>query len=138
MSGVTVELELPQDWKRFQMPDALKTRLNSLVDEQVKTGKLSKTEREEAQALTELVDLLSLMNLLAATSDEPPDPHSTDATGTHILPDKQAEWLLRAITQTIGGARGDIIRPSGRNKSGINQISLNSTLLRSPGWPHRS
>lgn len=30
MSSVTVELELelPQDWKRFQMPPALKARLN--------------------------------------------------------------------------------------------------------------
>ena len=65
MSSVTVELELPQDWKRFQMPSALKGRLNSLLDEQDKTGKLSKSEREEAQALTELVDLLSLMKLRA-------------------------------------------------------------------------
>ena len=63
MSSVTVELELPQDWKRFQMPVALKARLNSLLDEQDKPGKLSKAEREEAQALTELVDLLSLMKL---------------------------------------------------------------------------
>ena len=65
MSSVTVELELPQDWKRFQMPVALKARLNSLLDEQDKFGKLSKAEREEAQALTELVDLLSLMKLRA-------------------------------------------------------------------------
>lgn len=65
MSSVTVELELPQDWKRFQMPVALKARLNSLLDEQDKSGKLSKAEREEAQALTELVDLLSLSKLRA-------------------------------------------------------------------------
>ncbi len=65
MSSVTVELELPHDWKRFRMPAALKTRLNSLLDEQDRTGKLSKAEREEAQALTELVDLLSLMKLRA-------------------------------------------------------------------------
>jgi hypothetical protein len=65
MSSVTVELELPQDWKRFQMPAALQARLSSLLDEQDRTGKLSKAEREEAQALTELVDLLSLMKLRA-------------------------------------------------------------------------
>ena len=65
MSSVTVELELPQDWKRFQMPVALKARLNSLLDEQDKSGKLSKAEREEAQALTEMVDLLSLIKLRA-------------------------------------------------------------------------
>ena len=51
MSSVTVELELPQDWKRFQMPVALKARLNSLLDVQDKTGKLSKADREDAQAL---------------------------------------------------------------------------------------
>jgi len=62
MSRVTVELELPQDWKRFQMPAALKARLSSLLDEQDRTGKLRKAEREEAQALT---DFLSLMKLRA-------------------------------------------------------------------------
>ena len=52
MSNVTVELELPQDWKRFQMPVALKARLNSLLDESDKSGELNKAEREEAQALS--------------------------------------------------------------------------------------
>jgi len=65
MSSVTVELELPQDWKRFQMPAALKARLSSLLDEQDRTGKLRKAEREEAQALTELADFLALMMLRA-------------------------------------------------------------------------
>jgi hypothetical protein len=41
------------------------SRLSSLLDEQDKTGKLSKAKREEAQALTELVDMLSLMKLRA-------------------------------------------------------------------------
>ena len=52
LSSVTVELELPQDWKRFQMPVALKARLNSLLDESDKSGELNKAEREEAQALS--------------------------------------------------------------------------------------
>jgi len=65
MSSVTVELELPQDWKRFQMHAALKARLSSLLDEQDKTGKLRKAEREEAQALTERADFLALMKLRA-------------------------------------------------------------------------
>jgi hypothetical protein len=33
MASVTVEQELPQDWKRFQMPAALQARLSSLLDE---------------------------------------------------------------------------------------------------------
>ena len=65
MSRVTVELGLPQNWKHFLMPAILKARLSSLLDEQDKTGKLTKAERDEAQALTELVDLLSLMKLSA-------------------------------------------------------------------------
>ena len=67
MSSVTVELELPQDWKLFQMPVTLKARPNSLLDEQDKIGKLSKAEREEAQASIELADLLSLMKLRSRT-----------------------------------------------------------------------
>ncbi len=63
MSSVTVELEPPQDWKLFQMPAALKARLSSLLDEQDRTGKLSKAERDEAQALTELADFLALLKL---------------------------------------------------------------------------
>ncbi|MFO0974779.1 MAG: hypothetical protein U0996_00195 [Planctomycetaceae bacterium] len=47
------------------MPAALQARLTALLDEQDRTGKLTKAEREEAQALTELVDLLSLMKLRA-------------------------------------------------------------------------
>lgn len=47
------------------MPAALKARLSSLLDEQDRTGKLRKAEREEAQALTELADFLSLMKLRA-------------------------------------------------------------------------
>jgi len=65
MSSVTADLELPQDWKPFQMPAALKARLSSLPDEQDRTGKLRKAEREEAQALTELADCLCLMKLRA-------------------------------------------------------------------------
>ena len=69
MSSVTVELELPQDWKRFQMPAALQARLSSLLDEQDRTGKLRKAERGEAQALTELADFLSLMKLRAEQAE---------------------------------------------------------------------
>ena len=61
MSSVTVELELPQDWKRFQIFAALKSRLSSLLDEQDRTGNLRKAEWEEAQTLTELADFLALM-----------------------------------------------------------------------------
>ena len=70
MNSATVELELPQDWKRFQMPAALQARLSSLLDEQDRIGKLGKAEREEARALTELVDFLAPVKLRAERSQQ--------------------------------------------------------------------
>jgi hypothetical protein len=63
MSQVTVELDVPGDWKKFRLPPALNTRLQELLDRQDSQGKLSRAERREAKALTELVDMLSLMRL---------------------------------------------------------------------------
>jgi len=63
MSQVTVELDVPGDWKKFRLPPALNTRLQELLDRQDSTGKLSRAERREAEALSELVDMLSLMRL---------------------------------------------------------------------------
>jgi hypothetical protein len=63
--AVLVEVELPKDWQRFQLPPALNERLQELLDRQDREGKLSRRERREATALTELVDFLSLMRLRA-------------------------------------------------------------------------
>ena len=60
-----VELNLPADWRRFRMPAALEKRLQSLLDKQDSTGKLSPAEREEAEALVELSEMLSLMKVRA-------------------------------------------------------------------------
>jgi len=60
---VLVELDLPKDWRSFQLPPALHDRLQELLDRQDREGKLSRRERREAIALTELVDMLSLMRL---------------------------------------------------------------------------
>jgi hypothetical protein len=65
MKHVLVELQLPKDWKRFHMPGALHNRLQALLDLQDETGKLSREQRREAQALTELSEMLSLMKLRA-------------------------------------------------------------------------
>ena len=70
MSSVTAELELPQDWNQFRMPDALKSRLTDLLDQQDNGLGLSDAEREEAQALTELSDMLSLMKLRAKVAEQ--------------------------------------------------------------------
>ncbi|MEZ6130669.1 MAG: hypothetical protein R3C59_18440 [Planctomycetaceae bacterium] len=69
MSSVTVELDLPQDWNQFRMPNALKARLADLLDQQDNGLGLSDAEREEAQALIELSDILSLMKLRAEVAE---------------------------------------------------------------------
>jgi hypothetical protein len=63
--SVSVEVELPNDWRKFRLPTALHQRLQELLDRQDRTGKLSAKERREAAALTELVDILSLLKLRA-------------------------------------------------------------------------
>ena len=65
MSSGTVELELPQDWDRFQTPSALKSRLSDRLDQQDQFGSLGPGECDEALALTELSEILSLMKLRA-------------------------------------------------------------------------
>jgi len=65
MSQVLLELDLPSDWEKFRLPHALDVRLQELLDRQDLTGKLTKAEQSEAQALTELAEMLSLMKLRA-------------------------------------------------------------------------
>ena len=65
MSEVVVTIEVPGDWDDFKFPPALDARLQALLDRQDREGKLSATERREAEALVELVDMLALMKLRA-------------------------------------------------------------------------
>ena len=65
MSTILLEVDLPRDWRQFQLPRALHDRLQELLDRQDEEGKLPTRERREAQALTQLVDMLSLMRLRA-------------------------------------------------------------------------
>ena len=65
MSQVTIELDIPRDWKQFKLPPALGRRLQALLDKQDQDGKLTRPERQEAKAITQLVDMLSLMKLRA-------------------------------------------------------------------------
>ena len=63
--SVVVELDLPKDWQRFRLPQALDERLQELLDKQDLQGKLTRRERREATALAELVDMLSVMRVRA-------------------------------------------------------------------------
>ena len=62
---VSIELELPKDWRRFRLPRALDDRLHELLDKQDREGKLTGRERREAGALTQLVDMLSVIRVRA-------------------------------------------------------------------------
>ena len=65
MSQILLQLELPRDWQKFRMPAALDARLQALLDQQDRDGKLPRSELREARALTELAEMLSLMKLRA-------------------------------------------------------------------------
>jgi hypothetical protein len=65
VSQVLLQLDLPSDWQKFRLPAALDVRLQELLDRQDHEGKLTRSERREAEALTELADMLSLMKLRA-------------------------------------------------------------------------
>lgn len=60
-----LEVNLPADWKHFSMPAALNERLQELLDKQDETGKLSRKERREAEALVNLSEVFSLMKIRA-------------------------------------------------------------------------
>ena len=65
MTTVAVELELPEDWQALRLPEALRERLQNLLDLQDTQGGLTSQERREAEALVQLVDMLALMRLRA-------------------------------------------------------------------------
>ena len=54
-----IQLDLPKDWRTFRMPRGLQ----DLLDRQDQTGKLTRRERQEANALVELAEMFSLMKL---------------------------------------------------------------------------
>jgi len=65
VSQVLLQLDLPQDWRKFRLPVALASRLQELLDRQDQEGKLTRAERREALALTELAEMLTLLKLRA-------------------------------------------------------------------------
>ncbi len=64
--SVLIELPLSKQWSRLRMPKALDRRLQDLLDKQDQQGRLSKSERSEAEALVEMSDMISLLKLRVA------------------------------------------------------------------------
>ena len=58
-------VEIPIELTRFQLPQAVQTRLQFLLDRQDAGNKLSQSERQEAEGLVELAEFLSLLRLRA-------------------------------------------------------------------------
>ena len=62
-SSVTVEIEMPDGWEDFKLPEGLHRRLQGLLDRQDREAPLTDTEREEAQGLVEIAEWPSLLRL---------------------------------------------------------------------------
>jgi hypothetical protein len=60
---ITLEVDLPEDGSRLQLPAAVAARLQALLDRQDAGQPLSPEERAEAEGLVEVADLLTLMRL---------------------------------------------------------------------------
>lgn len=61
-------IELPADLARFELPPAVKRRLQHLIDRQDAGGVLTPEERAEVEGLVELAEFLSLLRLRATPS----------------------------------------------------------------------
>ncbi len=55
-------VEIPIELTRFQLPQAVQERLQSLLDRQDEGYALSQAERQEAEGLVELAEFLSLLS----------------------------------------------------------------------------
>ena len=62
---LTVDVELPSDLEKLQLPVAVQQRLERLLDQQDSGIPLSEDERREAEGLVDLSEFLSLLRLRA-------------------------------------------------------------------------
>src|SRR5712691_10189841 len=60
---ILVELEVPTDLDKFQLPKGVNERLQELLDRQDRGEGLTTAERTEAEGLVDLAELLSLLRL---------------------------------------------------------------------------
>jgi len=67
---VRVDVELPSDLAKLDLPEGVDRRLHSLLDKQDRGEALTDDERAEAEGLVELSELLTLLRMRAS-------PHGT-------------------------------------------------------------
>lgn len=70
MGLATIEVELPEDLEKFQLPRVVADRLLELLDRQNNGLALSPAERSEAEGLVNLAELLSLLKLRVERSSK--------------------------------------------------------------------
>jgi hypothetical protein len=67
---IRLELPLPGNLRKFQLPRGVQQRLAELLDRQDQGERLSATERREAEGLVELAEMLSLLKLRTERSSD--------------------------------------------------------------------
>ena len=60
---VQLTVPMPANLAKLRFPKALNDRLHLLLDEQGRKGKLTPSERKEAEALTQMATTLSILKL---------------------------------------------------------------------------
>ena len=66
---VKLEIEVPADLARLQLPEGVDRRLQALLDKQDGGTPLSADEQAEAEGLVELADLLTWLRLRSSAKD---------------------------------------------------------------------
>ena len=66
---VQLEIEVPADLARLQLPEGVDRRLQALLEKQDGGTPLSPDEQVEAEGLVELADLLTLLRLRSSAKD---------------------------------------------------------------------
>ncbi len=70
--AVAIELEMPDDLRRFRLPAGVQARLRELLDRQDAGRPLTRRERREAEGLVRLAELLTLLKLRAERAQRRP------------------------------------------------------------------
>jgi len=65
---MTDVIEIPVNLTYFQLPEAVQTRLQFLLDRQDAGEELTLAERNEAEGLVDLAEFLSLLSLRSQTN----------------------------------------------------------------------
>ena len=61
--AIRVEVQMPGDLARFQLPKGVQKRLRALLDKQDQGRPLTSAEKREAEGLVDLAEVLSLLRL---------------------------------------------------------------------------